>query len=98
MHCGPKVIDIETIAGIEQKHTRASSNSRLAEIGAWIERQLGVVNRGFAGPDGEAKGSCGAWTVEQRMHDKRIGVRRRLLDPEIRKSGKFLALRVSRAN
>src|SRR5215472_12163314 len=92
----PIVVDVQAIVEVEEEHAGERRKARMGDVAPWIERNLGVEDRRLAGPDGEAIGAGQAFRVEQGVDDDRIGVGRRLLDPEALEEGKFLPLRIRR--
>ena len=56
-----------------------------------IDGHFNVKHRGLAGSDRKTIGSGGTLAIEQRMHDNRIGIRGRFLDPERFEQREFLA-------
>ena len=82
VHLGAEIVDAAAIVGAEEIHAGERREPDLLDLHARKQRRLDVVDRGFAGPDGEAIGGRRAFAVEQRVHDDRVRALRRPLDPE----------------
>ncbi len=96
MHLGAKIVDLNPIVRSEEEHARHRRQAGMVEIHPRIDRHLHVEHGGIARPYREAIGGRGTLTVEQRVHHNRVGVWRRLLDPEGFEQGEFLPFGLAR--
>ena len=90
VHRGTKVIDVDPIVRPEEEHARQRREAGMIKVHARIDRQLNIENRAFTRSYCEVVGRGRTFTVQQRVHDDGVGVRRRLFDPERLEQGEFL--------
>ena len=91
---GPIVVKAGSIVGVEEEHAGERGDARLGDVGAGVEGDLGIEDRGLAGADGEAERPGGAGTVEQGVDDDGGGSGGGALEPEGLEDGELLAGRV----
>src|SRR5580704_15323813 len=69
VNCGPVVVYVLAVVGVEQEHTCQWSYTGLRNVGPRKEYRLEVEGGLLSGTNGKAIGAGGARALKQRMHD-----------------------------
>src|SRR5690606_7712677 len=95
VHGGAEIVDADAVMRAEEEHAGERRDADLIDLDARIERGAHLGHGLFAGMQDEAIGAGDARAVEEGMDDEEIGLRRRLLDPELAEDREFLAARIA---